>query len=69
MSTKTWTSDGFGEEEPFTTLEEGEEDPVTSDVVGEEEPITWPWSEEIGEEGDPEPVFDTATARNPFGAF
>jgi hypothetical protein len=76
MSTKTWTSDGFGEEEPFSTMEEGEEGPVfTSDAIGEEDP-TRPWSEEpaystdaIGEEGDPEPAFDTATVRNPFGAF
>jgi len=76
MSTKTWTSDGFGEEEPYTTLAEGEEDPTkpaaeepwySTDAIGEEGPVYS--TDAIGEEGDPEPVYDTARVTNPFGAF
>ncbi len=77
MSQVTWTSDGFGEEEPYSTQAEGEEDPVYStDAIGEEDPVTKPWYEEpwytteaIGEEGPEEPAFDTATVKDPFGAF
>jgi len=62
----TVTSDYVAEEEPV----------MTTQAEGEEEPLTRPWTEEpwyttlaTGEEGDPEPAFDTGTVANPFGAF
>jgi hypothetical protein len=77
MSKVTWTSDGFGEEEPYSTDAIGEEEPTYStDAIGEEDPVTKPWYEEpwystdaLGEEGPVEPVIESATVKNPFGAF